>query len=92
MSTAIGDILKQIVRKYGLESAMHKERMPTYWAEVVGVRIARISNVRSFESGVLTIRVMEAPWRSELTLRREELRTQLNARIGEDLIKEIVVR
>jgi hypothetical protein len=25
-------------------------------------------------------------------LRREELRTQLNARIGEDLVKEIIVR
>lgn len=92
MSTAIGEILRSIVRKYGLEPAIHRERMPKYWAEVVGARIACISNVRSFESGVLTIHVTEAPWRSEVMLRREELRTQLNARIGEDLVKEIVVR
>jgi len=47
MSTAIGEILRSIVRKYGLEPAIHRERMPKYWAEVVGARIACISNVRS---------------------------------------------
>lgn len=92
MSTPLSSILKSLVRKYGLEQALHEHRLPEYWAAVVGARIARISEIRSFENGILRVHITEAPWRSEVTLRREEIRLQLNAHIGEPLIREIQVR
>jgi len=92
MSTSLQNLLKGLVKRYGLEKEMHRQRLPGYWAAVVGERIARISEIRSFEQGVLKVHISEAPWRSEVTLRREDIRRQLNAHIGEDLIKEIQVR
>ena len=92
MSVHIGNVLRNLVRKYGLEKALHKERMPEYWAEVVGPRIARISDIRSFENGVLTVHIAQPAWRTEVTLRRGDILQQLNTRIGEDLVQEIVIR
>ena len=92
MSTPLASLLRGLVKKYGLERALHGHRMPDYWAAVVGERIARITQIRSFENGVLRVHISEAAWRSEVTLRRDEIRQQLNAHIGESLIKEIQVR
>ncbi|MDZ4745527.1 MAG: DUF721 domain-containing protein [bacterium] len=92
MMRSLGDLLKDVVQKYRLQDELHKSRMPRYWAEVVGERVAQQTEVRSFENGILRIHVQQAPWRSELMLRREELRSQLNARIGSEMIREIVLR
>ena len=92
MSTPIGKVLKGIVDRYGLTKALHKEKMPEYWAEVVGTRVASISNVRSFENGVLTVQISEPAWRTEITLRSQVIRQQLNTHIGEDVVEQIIIR
>jgi predicted nucleic acid-binding Zn ribbon protein len=92
MTTPLSHLLKGVLKKYGLEKAMVKEQMPRHWAELVGPRVAGISEVRSFEDGILRIHVRESAWRSELILRREELRRQLNNTIGEEAVAEIIFR
>lgn len=92
MTKSLADLLDGVVKRFGLEQAMLKERMPTYWADVVGPRVAQISQVRGFEGGVLRVFVMEPAWRSELTLRKEEIRLKLNARIGSDVINELQLK
>jgi predicted nucleic acid-binding Zn ribbon protein len=92
MTTPLKDLLNDVIKRYGLEHAIIREQMPRIWAQMVGPRIARISEVRSFENGVLNVRVREAAWRSELMLRRELLRNQLNTDLGSEIVKEIIVR
>ena len=92
MTTPLSQLLRGVLKKYGLEKAMIKEQMPKRWAELVGPRVASITEVRSFEDGILKIHVRESAWRSELMLRREELRAQLNSAVGEEAVKEIIIR
>lgn len=92
MTKSIADLLDGVVKRFGFEQALLKERMPQYWCEVVGSRIAQISSVRSFEGGVLRVHVTESAWRTELTLRSEEIRLKLNARIGSDAIQELQLK
>ena len=92
MSASLRSVLKDLIRKKGWDKQLLKQQMPRYWAEVVGPRIAEISEVRSLENGVLRVHVQEAAWRSEVTLRREDIRLQLNENIGEHVVKEIIVR
>ncbi|MCO6466643.1 MAG: DUF721 domain-containing protein [Bradyrhizobiaceae bacterium] len=89
MSKPLTDLLSGVVKQYGLESALLREQLPRIWAQVVGKRVATISTVRSFDGGVLRIHISEPTWRMELTLRKEELRLQMNERIGNDAIKEL---
>ncbi|NQW30941.1 MAG: DUF721 domain-containing protein [Ignavibacteria bacterium] len=92
MSFHISEVLKQFVRKHGLEQEILAQRMPGYWATTVGEKMSAISEVTSFDHGTLKVHVAKAAWRNELMLRREEIRTKLNAQIGNDVVKEIIVR
>lgn len=86
------DLLRGFIKSRQLEPELQKARMPQYWEEVVGKGLASRTEIRSFEHGVLRVHVPEAPWRSELMLRREELRLSLNQRAGADLVREIIIR
>jgi predicted nucleic acid-binding Zn ribbon protein len=92
MTQSMKDLLNEVLQKYKLEPALHRARLPEYWRQVVGDRIAALSEVRSFDGGVLRVHVREAVWRSELTLRREELRQKLNSLAGGEMIREIIIR
>lgn len=92
MMRSLGDLLKDVVQRFRLQDELHRSRLPRYWAEIVGERVARLTEIRSFENGLLRVHVQEATWRSELMLRREEIRSQLNARIGSEMVREIVLR
>ncbi len=92
MTKSLSELLTDVIRRYGLEHDLLRERMPVVWADVVGKRIAAISQVTSFENGVLTVRILTPAWRSEVMLRRDELRNQLNTRIGSDVVRELKVK
>lgn len=92
MSKPLSDHLSSFLRSAKLETELHRTKLPQYWAEAVGEKLAQRAEFAGFEHGVLRIRVQEAAWRHELMLRREELRTIMNERIGSAMISEIVVR
>lgn len=89
---SLADLLESFVRQHRLEPELQKARLPKYWQDVVGESLAARTVLRSFEQGVLRVHVPEAPWRSELVLRREELKEKLNACAGGDLVREIIIR
>lgn len=92
MTHSLSDLLREWVSRNHLEADLHKTRLPQYWKEVVGETLASRTEIRSFEEGVLRIHVPEAAWRCELSLRRQELRTKLNALAGGEMIREIIIR
>lgn len=88
----LSDLLKNFIHSRHLDGELDKSRIPRYWEEVVGKGLAGRTEIRSFENGILRIHVPEAPWRSELTMRREELRRSINHLAGKDLVREIIFR
>ncbi|HCN05497.1 MAG TPA: hypothetical protein DIS79_07740 [Bacteroidetes bacterium] len=92
MSKPLGELLGDVIRRYRLQPELDKARLPQFWADAVGPLLARRTSVRSFDNGVLVVHVEESAWRSEILLRREELRSQLNARFGSEFVREIIVR
>lgn len=92
MAHSLGDLLGDVIARYRLQHVLDEVRVPEYWTQIVGPRLARVAVVRSFENGILRVHVSSAVWRQELVLRRDELRTSLNARIGRDVVQEIIVR
>ncbi|MCX6140575.1 MAG: DUF721 domain-containing protein [Candidatus Kapabacteria bacterium] len=89
---ALSDLLRNWVRVNKLEGELAKSRLPRYWEEVVGEGLAGRTVIRSFENGTLRVHVPEAAWRSELSLRREDLRSKINALAGGDMVREIIIR
>jgi len=92
MSVSLKHLLNDVIKKYGLEKAMLNEQLPRIWTDMVSPRIASITEVRSFEQGILRVHVKDAVWRAELVLRRDELKNQLNTVIGQPVVNEIIFR
>ncbi len=91
-AVSLQNLLRQFLRDTGLEHKVREYAVPDYWREIVGERIASLSEIKYFENGQLFIEVQAAVWRSEILMRREEIRKKINERCGVETVKEIIIR
>jgi predicted nucleic acid-binding Zn ribbon protein len=64
-------------------------RLWTFWDREVGEAIAARAQPASYRAGVLAVRVSSAAWMQELQFMKDEIRERLNARLGEELVRDI---
>ncbi len=87
--TPVGDTLQRVLQRIDPDHRMHAFRVWTFWDEEVGESIAKHAQPAGFRSGVLSVRVDSATWMQELQFLKEGLRTRLNQRLGEPLIRDV---
>ena len=92
MSQHIGAIIQEWLRSQNLEEKIQQKSIPGYWIEIVGETVAKHAEVERVEQGKMYIRVESATWRNEVMLRREEIRSKVNAHFGAEIVREVIVR
>ena len=85
-------LLKEIVKDNGWEKDIISSKLPILWYELLGEKGRELTEFRRFEEGKLYIHVHSAPWRHELTLRKQEFISKINTQIGFTLITDIIFR
>lgn len=88
----LGTILSGIIRQHGLDKKIQAHSIPQHWEEIVGQNAAKVTKVKKLEHGTLIVEVGAPVWRTELMMRREEIRKKLNEKLGAEMVKEIVLR
>ena len=88
INTALGDLFGGL----GIKKTLREYTVITSWGELVGERIAKVTQAQRVENGTLFVTVANAPWRAELTMRRFEIVEKINTAIGKQIIKEIRFR
>lgn len=83
------DDLAQVFIRNGLGEEFREQEPLFHWAQVVGPRIARLTEPLQVRGGVLYVRVGHPVFAQELTQLRQEYLRRLNARLGEERLKEI---
>lgn len=63
-----------------------------HWEQVVGAAIARRARPVRLAGGVLTVAVGSAPWMQQLSFMKADLITRLNSCLGEERVREIVLK
>lgn len=63
-----------------------------YWEQAVGISIARRARPLRFVGGVLTVVVGSAPWMQQLSFMKTDLMARLNSCLGEQRVREIVLK
>jgi predicted nucleic acid-binding Zn ribbon protein len=76
----------------GIGTRLAERRTLLLWDEVVGPEIAQAARPDRINRGSLHVRVKTATWRHALLFHREEIRHKLNERLGEELVKQIVLK
>ncbi len=88
--------LREVLTDF-LDSVPHRKRLKrgmilSLWPETVGAAIAEQSRNVHFEHGNLIVHVKNPAWRNEIHMKRYSIAKKLNDKVGEKVIKEIVVR
>jgi predicted nucleic acid-binding Zn ribbon protein len=88
----LGVAIEALVRSLGIGGKLKEYEIVDIWPGIVGERIAQVSRVESVERGVATIRVTAAPWRTELSFRKQEILEKIHDTMQSDVITDIRFR
>ena len=86
---SLGEVMRRMLRAYGLEEKYQASRIVFLWEQVMGSIVARETLQISVEAGVLLVAVRSATLRQELFYMREQIRQRLNEEVGTQFIRSI---
>lgn len=86
LKTEIDNFMNHI----GLDSRMQEMKILEVWTECVGEAIAKYSSPQEIRKNKLFVRVENAAWRYELSLKKNDIIEKLNKSLNKKLIKEII--
>lgn len=86
------DALRAYTKALGIDRKMLEVRLIKSWEEVVGKLLAQYTTKIYIYNSKLFVHINSSIARSELFMVRESLANQLNDKVGEKVITEIVFR
>jgi len=88
----IKDALKNMVDAYRLKPKLNQKKIEVIWAEAMGVGISRYTKEVKLRKDKLFLTIDSAPLRQELSYGKEKIIKILNEELGEEVIKNVVIR
>lgn len=86
------EALQDMLRELRLEPKLAETRVKMLWEEVMGKTITTYTADIQLRKNVLYLTILSAPLKQELTFAREKIKTRLNEELGEEAIKDVVIR
>lgn len=89
---SLGDVIQELIHTYRLKDGLMRAKIDQVWEKVMDKAIVSRTSELRFEKGVLTIRLNSSVLRNELEYKKADIIKAVNDSIGEDLVKEVVLR
>ncbi|TAJ15663.1 DUF721 domain-containing protein [Marinilabiliaceae bacterium JC017] len=89
---SVGEVLKEIMKDRKLNKGLMENRAIMYWERVLGKSVARATNKIYMRNGVLYVEMNSSVIRNELMMWKDKIIANLNASIGDNIVKDIVFR
>jgi predicted nucleic acid-binding Zn ribbon protein len=89
---SLKDLLIRLVREERLEDGLLNARLYALWDEMLGVTVARNTRKKYVQGRTLFVHLNSSVVRSQLFMMRQDIVTQLNKRLGQDLIDTLELR
>jgi predicted nucleic acid-binding Zn ribbon protein len=86
---SIKDLVLRNLRYQGLETPLLQKRLIEAWPVVAGEAIARYTTEVSLRNQTLFVRLSVPALRADLSMRRQEFVSRLNAHVGSQVIADI---
>lgn len=89
---SMGEVIKRMFGELNLEEGYRKNQVKGLVKDLLGPGLHKYVTRIGMREGVLHITVEESVVRSELSYARENLRNHINEALGEEYVKEVVVK
>lgn len=88
----IKDVIKEMWASYHLDNKINDTKVVACWEKLMGKGIAAHTKYLYVRKGTLFLHLDSAPLRNELFFAKEKLIKLLNNELGQEHIKEVVIR
>ena len=86
------EVLEQWLKTYKHKSKLNQTRVAEAWRTMMGPTISTYTKHVYIRKNTLFIQIEAASLRQELSYAKEKIMKNLNARLGEEVIKKVVIR
>ncbi|MCS7036651.1 MAG: DUF721 domain-containing protein [Saprospiraceae bacterium] len=86
------EALQAMLREYRLDGRLKEMQARAVWDRIMGKRIGTYTSEVRVHQGVLYVTVLSAPLRQELTFARDKIRDLINEEMGENYVRDVVIR
>ena len=91
-SRPLKEIIEELLKTTGIDQKLKERDLIRHWDDLVGITIAKSTESIYITDRKLIVRIRSSVIRNELTMIRGGLMLELNRRIGQNLIDEIIIR
>ena len=88
--TRVDAVLAQVLAAHGVQKTVQRIGILDLWPEIVGERVAGVTNVKGLDGDALFVEVRSSAWLSELSMLKGEVLERVNARLGDAPLERIV--
>ena len=89
---SLQDAIQQFLAKSRLKSGIQAMRIEDIWEELMGRTIAKYTDKIQVINNTLYISTSVAALKSELHFQKDKIISRVNEALGEELVKEVIVK
>ena len=89
---SIQDALKDMIQELRIGPQLNETRVKSLWEEIMGKTISTYTSNIAVRKNVLYLTILSAPLKQELSYAKDKIKLRLNEELGEEFIKEVVIR
>jgi predicted nucleic acid-binding Zn ribbon protein len=89
---SMAEAMRKFLQQSRLKGNVLALQITEVWEEIMGKTIARYTDKIEIHGTTLYIQTTVAPLKQELLYKKEKIKERVNEALGENLIKEVVIR
>jgi hypothetical protein len=88
----LAEALQLMLQEYRLQPQMQETRIKMLWEKLMGQTIATYTGDISVRKNVLYVTIYSAPLKNELLFGKSKIAELINKELGEQYIRDVVIR
>lgn len=89
---SLQEAMQDMLREYKLTPQLNETRVKMLWEKLMGKTISTYTSNIQVRKNVLYLTILSAPLKHELSFGKEKIKALLNDEMGEEYIKDVVIR
>jgi predicted nucleic acid-binding Zn ribbon protein len=87
--TLLGALVQEQIERLGLGKKIKERQALLVYKEVVGEKIAAVSEATDIQGGKLFVKVSSPAWKEELMFTRHQIAEKINRKMEADVVKQV---
>ena len=88
----MGDAMKQFLESSRIKGSIQALQVEEVWEEIMGKTIARYTDSIKIIDKTLFISTTVAPLKQELIFQKEKIKSRVNEALGQNIIKDVIIK